>query len=231
MANKSRKSADLFDAVIKNDLALVRGLIAQGVKLDARNDDGTTALYEAVMSSYEEIALVLIEAGANINAKDRRGTSILMEAIKRKQKRVIQQLLSRGVDIHARPLGWGGGALEEASVFGPSELIRDLVALGSEIEENDYRCLRRAVGFKNVEAIQTLLELGANPNASILSNGDTLLVTAVKQKCEPAVKLLLEHGADVNTVNNEGLNALELAKEMKLKKIIQILIPYCARND
>jgi hypothetical protein len=49
-----------IDAVIKNDLALVRDLIDQGIKLDARSDDGTTVLYEAVMSSYEEIALVLM---------------------------------------------------------------------------------------------------------------------------------------------------------------------------
>jgi ankyrin repeat protein len=119
----------------------------------------------------------------------------------------------------------------KAAVVGSSTLIRDLVALGAKIEEEDYLCLGMAVAYRNVEAIQTLLELGANPNANVNSNGNTLLMTAVVQKCEPAVKLLLEHGADVNTINNEGLNALELAKEMKLKKIIQILIPYCARND
>jgi ankyrin repeat protein len=223
--HKSQKSKNLIDAVIGNNLSLVNDLISQGVRLDSKSDKGLTALYEAVQCSYEEIALVLIEAGANINVRDRRGNSILMEAIKRNQKRVVQQLLSRGVGIHVRNKA-RYNALMIAAALSSSDVIRELVAHGANIKENDFESLGQAVAFKNIEAIQTLLELGADPNACIDSNGNTLLMTAVLQKCTEAVEILISNNANLKAVNIDGQSVLDLSKSLRLRKITQILTPY-----
>ena len=51
-------------------------------------------------------------------------------------------------------------------------------------------------------------------------------MTAVILKRKQAIKILFEHGADVNIVNSDGLNALDLAEEWGFKEIANFLKPY-----
>ena len=57
-------------------------LIEKGADVDAKNNDGGTALHWAALNEHIDIAKILIENGANINAKDKDGETALEIAIR-----------------------------------------------------------------------------------------------------------------------------------------------------
>lgn len=81
----------------------------------------------------------------------------------------------------------------------PPELARWLVEQGLDVDRPDRfdaTPLATAAGWGDVESMQLLLELGANPDAG----KKPPLVAAARNRRLDAVRLLLDHGADVHAV-------------------------------
>ena len=62
------RDLSLIEAVRSGDLNAVRALLKQGVDVNARYGDGTSALHWAVYRDNREAADALIRAGARVNA-------------------------------------------------------------------------------------------------------------------------------------------------------------------
>ena len=60
------------------DVAQVRKLIDAGADVNAKYDDGSTALMWAASHRHADIAKMLLDAGADVNAKDYAGETALM---------------------------------------------------------------------------------------------------------------------------------------------------------
>jgi len=74
---------------------LVLAMIERGVDVNARDDDGRTALLEAARHGHGGIVDTLVDAGAEVEALDRWGHSPLMMA---EEVAVMQRLVSAGAD-------------------------------------------------------------------------------------------------------------------------------------
>ena len=102
--------------------------------------------------------------------------------------------------------------LHEAVVEGNLEAIRQHIATGSDLNEQDpsggASPLISAAAFGRTEAAKALIEAGADLNYRN-NNGATALITAAFLCHTEIVELLLEHGADQNARNNAGATALE----------------------
>jgi len=70
-----------------------------------------------------------------------------------------------------------------------------------------FNTLQAAIVNQSVEALQVLLENGADPNRET-RNGDTAMFWGVEQGPE-IFKLLLKHGGDVNYVPGSGISLFE----------------------
>src|SRR5690349_1491402 len=66
----SMNEAKLHAAAADNDVAAIRDLLSKGTKVDAKDQEGRTALLIATHGNKVDAARALIEAGANVNAKD-----------------------------------------------------------------------------------------------------------------------------------------------------------------
>ena len=96
----------LMDAVCDDSIDTVRTLLDSGVDVNAKREDGFTALLLAAFFGRTEIVELLLERGADIHAKTRFGTSALMWATARgfpKIVNVLQKAETRTI-VEARKL-------------------------------------------------------------------------------------------------------------------------------
>ena len=59
----------IHDAAKAGDVSKVKALLARGVKVDARKEDGWTPLHKAVLIGRADLVEALLSAGANPKAK------------------------------------------------------------------------------------------------------------------------------------------------------------------
>jgi len=84
--------SELFRAVNFNDYDEVKWLIEAGVDIEARNNEGRTALMLASRGGHTYVVKLLIEAGANVNVQDNEGSTALMLADQYGHTRVAELL-------------------------------------------------------------------------------------------------------------------------------------------
>lgn len=83
-----------------------------------------------------------------------------------------------------------------------------LVASGLAHQDNESRIPQSAF----VEATKMLLDLGADVKANTTDGGFTPIHAAAWQGFEDVIKLLVEHGADVNVKNSRGETPLDITE-------------------
>lgn len=81
-----------------------------------------------------------------------------------------------------------------------------------------------AIIKKNIELVRSLLEQGSDPNYAQDDEGITPLHFAVLSNSLEIVELLYTAGANLDCETDEGESPLDLAKELKNKKMIALLI-------
>jgi hypothetical protein len=77
--------------------------LAQGTDINAKDDDGSTALHIAASNKNIELVEFLIEHGADVNAKNDKGYTPLYSAIWNSEAHVIWLLVRNGADVNYTP--------------------------------------------------------------------------------------------------------------------------------
>ena len=100
-----------------------------------------------------------------------------------------------------------------ASLYGNAALIDRLIKAGADAKQkgpNGETMLMFAARNGNPQAVQVLLEAGADVNARETIRGTTALMWAIEQKHPEAVKVLLAGGADTNAKSGGAGPAAQL---------------------
>ena len=87
------------DEDVKN---VVEFLLNKGAEVNARNDDGATALHWACYKGYLESARLLLDHGAALEAKDEDNETPLHWASCNNKLDVVKELVQQGADIFAK---------------------------------------------------------------------------------------------------------------------------------
>jgi ankyrin repeat protein len=158
---------------------------------------------------------LLVEAGGDINVITPEGIGVVVSALINGYYDTAAAMLEAGADPNIVD-ETGRGALYAAIDF---STMPSSNRPAPDVLPNQHSALDLAA---------MLLEAGADPNAqldsqapyrakldrgndTVLSTGTTPLMRAAKAGDIPAIKLLLEHGADASLVMRSGINALMLA--------------------
>jgi len=125
--------------------------------------------------------------------------------------RVKQELIS-GTDINARRPGSEWTALMLASFHGHSDIVRELLARGADVnitDDDGANALFGAVTRGKLDVVQQLTSHGANPNVMSQEAGMTPLMMASQDGALEIVKDLLDHGAQIDAkATGEGWTPL-----------------------
>lgn len=113
--------------------------------------------------------------------------------------------------------------------------ILALLKAGADIhacDKNGVSALHHAVRFRNVIAVKTLIEHGADVNQVCRRSGSTPLHRAVTQTGAPStagkhrqaveiIRLLLAAGADPAICNKSGMKAVDYVKDEGIKSLFK----------
>lgn len=90
----------LFQAVMENNEASVKLLLAEGAEVDARDEIGKTPLLIAAEKGYFPIVLLLIQKGADINAQHNLHWTALMFAAGNGHSDIVKHLVENGANTN-----------------------------------------------------------------------------------------------------------------------------------
>jgi ankyrin repeat protein len=177
-------------------------LLDQGAKInDQENALGASPLHCAVYQGNDEMVEFLLENGANGNATTVDGQTALHIASQRGHRKCMKLLFSNHVDLHI-------------------------------VDQAGASSLHSAVGTATDEAtVPLLVKHKVNLNFQNPRNGNTALHLAVQCRRPRIILFLLEKGATVDLVNDEGLTPLQLAANTDNCEAISLLLQHCAHIE
>jgi ankyrin repeat protein len=220
-------------AVDENHADAAKVLIAHGADVNARTNplerakdrfglegvltilphgNWTPLMYAARQGSVDA-ARTLVDAGANLNLTDPDGSTALVLAIINGHYDTAALLAEKGADPN----------IADASGMAALYAAVDMNTLGEVYGHPGHPSTDKLTA---VELMKVLLEHGANPNARLkttatqrahtpgeftLGEGSTPLMRAAKNGDSATIRLLIEHGVDVNARQKNGTTPLMFA--------------------
>jgi len=207
----------LLAAARNGNRAMVELLLSRGADVNAKENDGSTALHYAAGRGFQSVAEVLLANKADVNSPDNDGKSPLHLAVRNGQKQIVQMLLTAGANPNGQDNA-GRTPLSYAAGSGSVETVKAL--LDAKADPNGGKLdapLLASIYKPDAASAELLLKNGAKPNQTGLVDwsvqghgfpyqGATVspLYLAVNQN-EPAImRLLLQFKADPNETNLLG---------------------------
>jgi ankyrin repeat protein len=212
-------------AVLYTSAATVEGLLAKGADPNARNDANASALMWATDSL--EKTKSLLAHGADVNAKsDDMHTALMVAARKPGNSAVVKLLLEHGAKANpnAKP-ETESSPLIEAVTAGDAAMVELLMAHGADAKVAGETGLTLAVSQGCDRCLDLLAEKVTNKDVYTGSLADVAVYGDVH-----AVKLMLDHGADVKAYDPLGRTALMYASmsETHSAEVVKLLIDHGA---
>ena len=215
--NATNENGDTFliAASRQGSLKIVKSLIGYGADVNAKNNDGRTAL---MLTSNLEIAKLLIDNGADVNAKNNDGGTALTRAVYWDKLEVAKLLIDNGADINAKD-SLGHTALTQAVNWDRLEIAKLLIDNGADTKNS----LTYLTSVTKWEMVKLLIDNGADINArgSGMFGNPPLIIGVINymdysplpyyeySEILEKIKFLIDKGADVNVKDNIGRSVLE----------------------
>ena len=203
-------------------LEIVQYLIDNGAKVNGTRPYrgiGDTALSIASQNGHFEIVKVLIKAGAKVNLDDRLGGTALMGASENGHVKIVKLLIDNGADINAKTYKYST-ALIMSKNYKVSKLLLDN---GADVKVYNNLGYTALYGVTDIKLAKLLIDKGADLNATLVNDGSTPLIEAVRNNNFKIVKLLVESGADMSIKDYEEMTALQIACNLEHKEICNYL--------
>lgn len=204
----------LMLAATQGSEGVVRLLLTAGADPEVRTTDGATPLMTAAASGSVEAVRLLLDHGADVNAKDvARGQTPLMYAAAADRVAVIEVLLQRHADpaITSRLIQFEPprraaqprpGAVADGLAEARAKRRARATATGG------MTALHFAARDGRLDAVRALVKGGGDIEQLSESDHSSALITAICSGHYELALFLIDHGANVNGANDDGLTPL-----------------------
>jgi ankyrin repeat protein len=165
---------------------------------------------------------VLLGRGFDPNTVNPAGEHGLIVAFREPSLKVISVLLEAPkVNVEART-PQDESPLMLAALKGLTDLCRQLIALGADVNKPGWTPLHYAATNGQLTTMELLLDGHAYIDATS-PNGTTPLMMAAHYGTAEAVKLLLAAGADPTLKNEQGLSAIDFAQRASRTEAAELI--------
>ncbi|EQB52672.1 hypothetical protein CGLO_07683 [Colletotrichum gloeosporioides Cg-14] len=223
-------------------LKVVRLLLDWGAVMNPPGGMSVNVLQLACSYGHVEIVRLLLNKGADVHGLGENSESPLESAASYGDVRIVSLLLQHGASLTLLP-NQIGDALQSAAARGDERTMRILLDAGMPVgrsmerdvcaslagEEQDghaMSALWAAAKSRHVGAVRMLLDAGVGPNNAWAKNNGILqrFYNPHGQQEVEIMKLLLDHGFDVNDSESADESALESAVRAGREDIVRLLI-------
>lgn len=207
-------------------LDVVELLLQHGADANSKASDGSTALMVAAIQGNTAMIRTLISGGADVNVEGAEGAGVLHAAAQGGHSESVNLLLAFGADPNKKAFKEEETALFSASQSGDVPTMKALVKAGADVNaasEAGVTPLHRAALNNRPNAVQYLLEAGADTRAKTAREGYTALHVAVLGHAKTAIAALLEAGIDLDEPCRAGATALQIAESRGDHELAELL--------
>lgn len=221
----------LMYAARQNSMDAVAALADVKADLNATDADGTTALQLAVINLHYDLATLLLNKGADPNLQDSTGMTALYAAtdmrapagmMTRPDPKLRDEIDAAGMVKVLLAHGANPNLPLKKPIIGRHNNLVGDTSLGEGATP-----LMRSVKGNDLPVVRLLLDGGADPTMTLKDRTTTAMVATSLE----AIKLLVEHGVDVNAFNANGQSVLHNAAGRGAVDIIQYAADHGARLD
>jgi len=218
-AKDNRGMTPLHKAAYYGRRQMAKVLVAKGANVNETDTAGQTPLHIAADFGAKFVPELLLANGASISARDIAGNTPLHASIGRGgvQKELLELLIAKGADVQARNKA-GQTPLHRVSMIRrqdkrPELAAEVLVVHGAEVDAKD-KSGNTPIHFAVRNGHRKLIDLLQAKGATISEDDkpdEEAALNAVWRNDADLVKVLLDHGADVNTADRYGWSLLHYA--------------------
>ncbi|MHA1938945.1 MAG: ankyrin repeat domain-containing protein, partial [Candidatus Thorarchaeota archaeon] len=215
----------IHGAASQGALIKLKAFIANGIDVDAKDEQGMTPLHLAAQEGHKKIVEYLLSKDADANAKNNDGKTPLDVAVRPYDKEITELLIEKGATI---------STIHIAAFVGNLERLQSFIEAGIDVnvkDETGMTPLFRAVSGGHADVVKVLFNAGADVNSGN-KQGVVPLFGALWTRDSTMVELLLERGANVNAKHTQyGYTPLHWAVMMDSKEVVALLVARDAEVD
>jgi RNA polymerase sigma factor (sigma-70 family) len=222
----STRVIEILKAARAGHAERVKQLLEQDSRLIAARDPlGNTALILAVNSGHDEIAELLLASGLQPD---------IYEAASIGRAEIVARLLNDDPSLLDSYSPEGFTALALAAHFGHIETLEFLIARGANVDAVSNHAMKvtplhAALFGRQIEAARVLVAAGADATRKRGGTnwpraGWTALHYCAHLDFAELVESLIERGADINALDDEGKTPLRVALESDQQEVTDLLL-------
>lgn len=195
--------------------------------------DSYEAFFSAVQRDNESAVIALALREFDLNTRNPDGEHALIMALRAGSLKVADFLIGQlNLDLDARNQH-DENALMMASLKGHADQVRRLIERGAQVNKPGWTPLHYAASNEHpqsVDIVRLLLEHHAYIDAAS-PNGTTPLMMAARYGLPDLVDLLLEEGADPLLRNEQGLTAIDFARQAGRTRDVEAIATHIRRRQ
>jgi len=214
------------------DSLIIDLLLAKGLDINLKDNDGDNPLHRAIKDEQTEKALYLVASRANVNVMNNDGWSPTMLSVNRQQVDVLTQLLAAGADVNlAGKDQWNAlhlsvTKIKKAQNLNDANKIFELILKsGADIDsktDSGASSLWLATANKRTEAVKLLLKSGVEVDLQT-NQGGTALLKGAEEHHFKIIQLLLDAGANIKHFDKEANTALHLLLSTNIAESTELI--------
>ena len=225
---KTKNYNKYHNAISRRDFTEVENLIKNIGDVNAKNNNGETPLFHAVRCEDLNIVKLLVKNGADVNARNTYNWTPLTKACccpRSYSTDIVEYLVKNGADMNIKD-NKGEKPIDHTKMWRSGiNIVEYLTKMNPlDIEGRTKLHLELIKPVININEIKKCLKKGIDVNERD-DYGKTALYYACKRDCELSIiKLLVEHGANEEIEDNDGLSVINILRKRQEK--LQDIIAY-----